>query len=292
LTFVLCCGGLIVAFLVRRYCATAWLAVMVAGLYAGGVILFFVSDRFRLPLLPLLCVGAGVWGCATRSWFVPSWTRAASVMLVAALAGVLTFSRAWGVHDLSPAVQDYVLLSIAAGKSGKDLEGLRWARRALERQPEHPDGLACAITSFYNAKLAGTVLDPEFADETWQLQSARAGRIPQPAPGVRLVQGVSLWKSGQSTEAQTVLHSLIQTNLADSATAISTTSDDSLGVLLLSGLDDKTDREQALLRADQTASFYLLTALSRRKDIGLAQLPASRQATVAQAEPFVRNIFP
>jgi hypothetical protein len=103
---------------------------------------------------------------------------------------------------------------------------------------------------------------------------------------------VSLWKSGQSTEAQTVLHSLIQTNLADSATAISTTSDDSLGVLLLSGLDDKTDREQALLRADQTASFYLLTALSRRKDIGLAQLPASRQATVAQAEPFVRNIFP
>jgi len=57
-------------------------------------------------------------------------------------------------------------------------------------------------------------------------------------------------------------------------------------------LDDKTDREQALLRVDQTASFYLLTALSRRKEIGLARLPASRQATVAQAEPFVRNIFP
>jgi hypothetical protein len=196
------------AFLVRRHCAGALVAIGVSAFYAGGVILFFVSDRFRLPLLPLLCVGAGAWGICSRGWFAPCGSRITCVTIVAMVASALTFSRGWGVHDLSPAVQDYVLLSIAAGKSGKDLEGLRWARRALERQPGHPDALACAITSFYNAKLQGADVQRDFPDETWEIQATRAGQIPEPAPGVRLVQGVSLWKSGRAAEAKVILHSL------------------------------------------------------------------------------------
>lgn len=287
------------AILNRRHFAGAGLIIVFAGLYATGVIMFFVSDRFRLPLLPFLCIGAGAWGLASRRWLDYFRLRTAlapsvkSKLMVAAsilTAGLLTFSRAWGVHDLSPSVQDHILLSIAEGKAGHDLEGLRWARRALEESPEHPDAMARAVTSFYNLKIQGASPEREFPDETWQLQAERVRRIPQPAPGVRLVQGVALWKTDHLFEAKTVLHSLLEFLPAKDTRAAA--GDDSLGVLLLSGLGDLDDRARARLRVNDTASPYLLVGLARREVASSALIPAAGKETIVRAEPFMRNVFP
>ena len=271
-----------------------WFGAAVASLYGAGVILFFVSDRFRLPLLPLLCVGAGVWGRASRDWFgLVFRTKGVVVFGVAALAVLLTFSRAWGVYDLQPAVQDYVLLSIASEKCGRDMEALAWARRALAQRPDHPDALACAVTSFYNAKLQGAAPEKQFPDETWELQAQRVAQIPQPAPGVRLVQGVALWKIGQPAEAKKVLASLLdQTSTAPGRDSFSsTTSDDSLGVLLLTTMDDANADELIKERLNKTTSFYLLVGIERRQS-AFPRIPDARMAMAVQAEPFVHNIFP
>ena len=287
LTLLLCVAGLVAARLAgRRGRATEPVAV-IAGMYGAGVVMFFVSDRFRLPLLPLLCIGAGSLA-VRRCWQGLAGSRGAAVLLAALVAGLSTFSRAWGVHDLSPARQDYVLLAIAAGKAGDDRAELRWARRALACQADHPDALACAVTGFYNSELAGIAPESEFPDETWQLQCERAARIEQPSSGVRLAQAVALWKCGRTQDARDLLRSMAEADQRQRRAS----SDDALGVLLLTGLAEAGDEERAALRVNESTSFYLLAAWGRRDSGAKWQVPATRRDAVAQAEPFVKNLFP
>ena len=191
-------AGLVLVWQPDRSFRGGILTLGVALLYAAGVVLFFVSDRFRLPLLPFLCLGAGSWGVAS---FERLGKLAAARMVplgaVVLAVSALTFSRGFGVHDLTPAVQDYVALSIACGKGGDDLESLQWARKALACRPDHADALACAVNGFFNCRLRG--IDPGgfFPEESWKLQAARVAQIPEPAPSIRLVQAVALWKSGR-----------------------------------------------------------------------------------------------
>jgi hypothetical protein len=205
-------------------------------------------------------------------------------MLAAAL---VTFSRGWGVHDLTPAIQDYVLLSIAARKAGEDEESLRWARRALREQPDHPDALACAATAFYNLKLQGTDLSADFGEETWEKQVQRVAHIPQPADSVRLIQAVATWKTGHPEAARDLLRKVSQAQPAGAAVA-----DDALGVLLLANLGTAEDEAAARARAGETSSFYLLVALRRRETPTRLLIPPARRESVTQMEPFVRNLFP
>jgi hypothetical protein len=194
------------------------------------------------------------------------------------------------VYDLTPAVQDYILFSIAAGKAGDDLEGLRWARLALRQRPDHPDALACAVTSFYNLKLRGAAPENDFPDETWARQSERVANIPQPAKAVRLVQAIAWWKLGRAEQARGALRAL--QDPGQNEPAGQRARDDALGVLLLAGLGTQADEAQAEQRADQTKSFYLLVAVSRRETGAIPLVPQSRRATVTDAEPIVRNLFP
>jgi hypothetical protein len=194
------------------------------------------------------------------------------------------------VHDLSPIVQDYILLSIAAGKAGDDWQGLRWAHHALRQRADHPDALACAVTSFYNLKLRGAAPEKEFAEETWALQAQRVASIPLPAKAVRLVQGIAWWKLGAREYARDLLRAL-----ADSArneSADQRTRDDALGALLLAGLADSSEEAQAVHRVEQTQSFYMLVAVSRRETATSHLVPPERRRAVMEAEPIVSNVFP
>jgi hypothetical protein len=292
-TLVLCAAGLVVMWRPDRRFRGGFLTAAVAALYAAGVILFFVSDRFRLPLLPFLCVGAGCWGLASfhrvrqllTARIVPV---GATVLAVAAI----TFSRGFGVYDLAPAVQDYVALSIACGKAGNDLESLQWARKALASRPDHADALACAVNGFFNCQLRGVDPARVFSDETWDLQVIRVARIPQPTPGLRLVNSVALWKTGRPEEARNTLRALSQATPASTNAAKAGATDDALGVLLLTGLHEPLDEANARSRGGDTGSFYLLAALARHEDPAHPLIPSNRRDLVAQLTPFVRQIFP
>jgi 4-amino-4-deoxy-L-arabinose transferase-like glycosyltransferase len=267
------------------------LTLAVAFVYATGVVLFFVSDRFRLPLLPFLCIGAGAWGLFTveqlRSFPTSRIIRSGTAAL---LAAVLTFSRAFGVYDLTPAVQDFVALSIASGKAGDDLGSLGWARKALAVRPDHPDALVCAVNGYFNCRLRGTDPGDVFADETWSLQLERVHQLPQPTAGVRLVYSVALWKTGRSEDAQTVLRSLHESEPSTAAGAA--VRDDALGILLLTGLQSPGEENRARLRGGDTESFYLLVALARRETPTQLLIPSARREMVSDLVPFVRQLFP
>jgi hypothetical protein len=287
--FILCAGGLALAIAIRRGCAGFMFLGLTAAAYGVGVVMFFVSDRFRLPLLPFLCVGAGIWGMASanrlRRLRIP---QAASCGLAVLLAGSLTLSRGWGVYDLTPAIQDYVLLAIASRKAGEDAESLRWARRALRERPDQPDALAVAATAFYNLKLEGAA-EPEGPAEDWEIQWQRIARIPAPANSVRLIQAVAGWKTGHVEEASDLLRRLTQTRQAG---VLAPVADDALGILLLTKLARPEEETLARERADETTSFYLLAGLRRRETPTLLLVPSARRESVTQMEPFIRNIFP
>jgi hypothetical protein len=291
-TLVIFAAGLPLLFRIQHRTRGGFLLLSVGALYAAGVILFFVSDRFRLPLLPFLCIGAAGWGVYLRNSCRIRQIPVCSVAATAAVAGCIGFSNLWGVRDLAPAVQDYIALSIACGKAGDDLGGLRWARKALECRPDHPDALARATSSFFNCRLQG--IDPAQVSptETWDFQLTRVAQIPQPAASTKLIQAVALWKTGRLTQARNLLQELKSRNyVSPGHQNDATIADDALGVLLLAGLGDAEDRVLARNRAQTTASFYLLSALARAEDT-FQLVPISRRRLVADLEPNVGQIFP
>jgi hypothetical protein len=120
---------------------------------AAGILLFFVSARFRLPLAALCIVLAG--GALASPGFWRGWPprRLAALAAGVALAGLLSFSRLGGVDDRSTFVQDHVLLARAAFTVGDDATALGEAREALRLQPWHPD--AKAIEAAAGAEIRG-----------------------------------------------------------------------------------------------------------------------------------------
>jgi Dolichyl-phosphate-mannose-protein mannosyltransferase len=120
---------------------------------AASIILFFVSARFRLPLVALCAVLAG--GAIASPLFWRPWGPAARLALgiTAALAAFITFSTFGGVDDRATFVQDHVLLARAAFTVGDDQTALREANEALLLQPQHPDALA--IIQAARAELKG-----------------------------------------------------------------------------------------------------------------------------------------
>lgn len=68
----------------RRRDPDLWLVILCGGLYAASVIAFFVSDRYRLPVVPLFCLLAGH-GLVTLATRRGQWRVAAGAAVVAAL---------------------------------------------------------------------------------------------------------------------------------------------------------------------------------------------------------------
>ena len=114
---------------------------------AASIILFFVSARFRLPLVAILAALSG--GCLASPGFWSAWTPGRRVGLLAAVVatGLVTFSRLGGVDDTSTFVQDHALLARAAYTVGDDALALGEANEALKLQPWHPDALAVAAAA-------------------------------------------------------------------------------------------------------------------------------------------------
>jgi hypothetical protein len=109
---------------------------------AASILLFFVSERFRLPLAAVCAVLAG--GAIGAPNFAGGGTKARRAAVAACAAGLVAFSSFGGVDDRATFVQDHVLLARAAYTVGDDAAALSEANAALGLQPSHPDALAIA----------------------------------------------------------------------------------------------------------------------------------------------------
>ncbi|WPJ97306.1 hypothetical protein SH580_06245 [Coraliomargarita algicola] len=171
----------------------AFWGITILGLaYAAGLLLFFVSARFRLPLVPLLCVAAG--GCVflrrPQGW--RDWSLATILLLC---LGGLTFGNWFDVRDRAPFIQDEVLLAKANSELGDDLQALALSRSVLARDPMRAEAQGLELTSLFNLWLLQR--EPIY----WQDLAPALERIQSSDAAVEFIRGVFLWREAQPQQA-------------------------------------------------------------------------------------------
>jgi hypothetical protein len=204
--FLLLGGSLGLITLARTRPGLLRAALVAAGAVAAGVLLSFVSARFRLPLAVLLCAAAGGAVASPRLWWpADPRGRAATALLLLAL-GVITFTSWFGAADRSTFVQDHLLLASAAEHSGDDRITWDEARAALRLRPGYPDALRLALTSYLNLLLEAP--QPPAAEAEWrglarQLHDQATAPVTHPQANVIALAfwrahdpaGAALWRS-------------------------------------------------------------------------------------------------
>lgn len=173
---------------------------ILAAVCASSVLLFFVSARFRLPLVAfatLLSAGALASPLFWRGW---SRLRRASLALLLLGAPALAFSTFDHVNDRKTFVQDHALLARAASTTGDDTLAWHEAALALALQPSHNDALRLSVASYFNLlALDRPVPAPESA---WHDAAVRFLSTPaRDALDLRAVAALALWRDGSRSDA-------------------------------------------------------------------------------------------
>ncbi len=162
-----------------------------AAAYTAGLLLTYVSARFRLPLLPLLAVMAG--GLATRP-------RNRRGMILGAATGCLLLGLSLipiaRIEAEKTYLQDYLLLARANSQVERHDAALGYARRALARAPRDAAALELTCVAGFNAWLYGTQSDGELA---WLADMC--ARSAPASPVARRVVGIVYWRLGHHAEA-------------------------------------------------------------------------------------------
>jgi 4-amino-4-deoxy-L-arabinose transferase-like glycosyltransferase len=244
---------------------TAAAAGFIALVTAAGVILFFVSARFRLPVAALLGVPAG--GALARpAWFFHTLSPPARVALALALlsVGLLTYSNRDGVSDSRPFIQDHLLIARAAQNVGDDQEVWDHAHAALVLDFTRRDATEYVVTSGFNRQLAAELSSTDLA--AWRASSTRLLAHPNAnnAPAQVL--------AAAATHDLTALRAL-------SLDTIPSVSLDAIGALVLLDAHTPAQRTQLLAAPPTVGGTLFLMARQSLDPEAFATWAAPHQAT-------------
>ena len=120
-----------------RKTPAASLALLFTATYTASVVLFFVTGRHRLPIVPLLLIFAahGALGLARERG------RKLALHGGIALALLLATNAGIGAMNSSGDASEHYLLGVAFANKGMKTNALRAYRHAVELEPDHEGGL-------------------------------------------------------------------------------------------------------------------------------------------------------
>lgn len=168
--------------------------------YAAGVILFYASSRFRMPLVPLLWISAaGLGSFRLQDWKALSLRSRSLFVLALALLAAISYSDFMGARDMSTRREDLQLLASASSRLARDAEALMYAQRCWELEPGRPDVAELALISFLNARLfePGT----EAAELAWIEALDWVAAVRPGDPELAYTMGVVYWNVDQRERA-------------------------------------------------------------------------------------------
>lgn len=186
--------------------------------YAVGVIAFFVSARFRVPLVPLLAISAGFIGVlrAAATALSPRGNVLAATVAAAVTAlSLLPFDASEAEKTY---VQDYLLLSRACAVLGLHADAVHAAYAALSLAPaSEAAGLMMCITVFNDWLERGAADGTARLDVQCEQFAARSDTAARLAATLHWRRGdtaraVSAWQrlvDADSSEAQASLAALV-----------------------------------------------------------------------------------
>ena len=174
----------------------AWTVAGFAWCYAGGLLLSYVSARFRLPLVPLLAVLAGGVLCKTTGQGVARGIAVALIVLYGARQALPP-----GEADRT-LVQDYLLSARAAAVLGFDEEALSNTRMALARAPGDEAARELLCVASFNGWLRR-----EDYDAPGPLGACQAAASISPV--AQRAVGVLYWRQGRAEQARALWRALV-----------------------------------------------------------------------------------
>lgn len=199
--FPLGIGGFVLALAgIREARRDATVLVALAVVFTAGVTLFFASDRFRLPLVPFLIIGAGAWVVIPR--VASSAARRAFAFSVSAtlLAAGLAWAPWTGVRSTETFIQDRSLLANAAAEAGLDGDAIFWANQVLQEDPTRQDAVRILLIGFFNLQVSSE--EPDLRPYSWARPARWIGRITVSDPVLDAIVGVYSWVLGDPWTAR------------------------------------------------------------------------------------------
>lgn len=129
--------------------------IVVWGLaYALGVLLFYASARFRVPLVPLLAVLSGGVMVAIKQRTLREGLRLPIAAVVAVMLFIFSLTNLHQARDRSTYVEDKLLLAHAANELQRDAEMRRWAMEVIDsadsRKQQRAIAAELAVIAQYN----------------------------------------------------------------------------------------------------------------------------------------------
>lgn len=126
------------------------LFLLLVGTYACGLLLYFVSARFRVPMAGWLCVLAGGWAT-----LITHWRQSPSGPPTAVFAGMITAVVVAATAAVPVAeslrqgtvTEDWALVASASLAAGKWQEAEQWAQKVIERNPERTVAIALVCSA-------------------------------------------------------------------------------------------------------------------------------------------------
>ena len=119
-----------------------------------GIIAFYVSARFRIPLASLIIIFSSYLFCLNIDRFYNKYT----VFIVIA-AAFITFSNFCNAADTSTYKEDRLLIAFACSRLELDEEQILWADRVLEEDPQNLQAIRLKTVAFTNLALSGKLTD-------------------------------------------------------------------------------------------------------------------------------------
>jgi len=185
------------------------LALLGAGAaLAGGIVLFYVSARFRLPLAPFLCLTLPALWLLRERWRALRWPSLLPLALAGLLGGLWTYSNAFDLRNRATWVQDELLLANAAAEAGTFPEALNWLQQADARAPMRPDiarqGLMLWVAQLIAAQLEAfaDALPLEVQPVSMDTLRRWSAQMSLHDAEVAFAQGLLAWRAGDVTQAR------------------------------------------------------------------------------------------
>jgi 4-amino-4-deoxy-L-arabinose transferase-like glycosyltransferase len=130
------------------------LILLLAAAYACGLLLYFVSARFRVPMAGWLCVLAGGWATLAAHWRSSPSGPPGSVFAGIVTAAVVGISAAVPVSEAlrqGTVSEDWSLVASAALAAGHWEEAEDWAQRVIQREPARMVAVALVCSARLHA---------------------------------------------------------------------------------------------------------------------------------------------
>ena len=119
-----------------------------------GIIAFYVSSRFRLPIVPLLVIF-----CSGLFTYKYSELVNKKNLIITIIVSLFTFSNLFNVSDTSTWKEDRLLNAFACSRLGLDEEQFLWTDRVLEDDPYNLQAIRLKLVGFTNLALSGQLTD-------------------------------------------------------------------------------------------------------------------------------------